>query len=151
VAKRTLSVDAIGYDEAGRVVLSGRAEAGAELRVYLDDRFVGALTATGGAWTQTLSDALAPGVHRLRVDEVRGPDGKVVTRVALPFQRAADATPASADGDLVIVQPGNSLWRIAKRSYGAGPRYVQIFNANRNQIADPNRIYPGQVFELPKR
>jgi nucleoid-associated protein YgaU len=149
--KRALSVDAIGYDEAGRVVLSGRAEPGAELRLYLDDRFVGALKATDGAWSETLPDALAPGVYRLRVDEVRGPEGKVVTRVALPFQRAVDAKAGSVDGDVVVVQPGNSLWRIAKRSYGAGPRYVQIFDANRDQIADPDLIYPGQIFELPKR
>ena len=70
--------------------------------------------------------------------------------MVVPFQRAAGALPSAADG-LVIVQPGNSLWRIAKRSYGAGVRYAEIYGANRGQIADPDLIYPGQVFELPKR
>ncbi len=51
---------------------------------------------------------------------------------------------------LVVVQPGNSLWRIARRRYGLGPQYVQIFEANLDQISDPDLIYPGQIFELPQ-
>jgi len=47
------------------------------------------------------------------------------------------------------VQPGNSLWRIARRLYGTGFGYTQIFEANKNRIADPDLIYPGQVFEVP--
>ena len=48
-----------------------------------------------------------------------------------------------------IVQPGNSLWRIARRSYGAGLRYTVIYEANRSQIRRPDLIYPGQVFTIP--
>ena len=47
------------------------------------------------------------------------------------------------------MQPGNSLWRIARRSYGAGLRYTVIYEANRAQIGDPDLIYPGQVFVIP--
>jgi nucleoid-associated protein YgaU len=49
----------------------------------------------------------------------------------------------------LIVQPGNSLWRIARHSYGAGGRYGVIYSANRDRIGDPDLIYPGQVFTLP--
>jgi nucleoid-associated protein YgaU len=45
--------------------------------------------------------------------------------------------------------PGNSLWRLARRSYGRGIRYVEIYQANRSQIRDPNLIYPGQVLAVP--
>ncbi|HCR67353.1 MAG TPA: hypothetical protein DIW38_12725, partial [Oceanicaulis sp.] len=50
----------------------------------------------------------------------------------------------------VIVQPGNSLWRIARRLYGEGLQYTVIYEANRDQIRDPNLIYPGQVFSAPE-
>lgn len=51
---------------------------------------------------------------------------------------------------LITVQPGHSLWRISEGHYGAGERYVVIYNANRGQIRDPNLIYPGQIFTLPE-
>ena len=54
-----------------------------------------------------------------------------------------------APGTFIIVQPGNSLWRLARRSYGSGFQYAVIFEANRDQIKDPDLIYPGQVFTMP--
>ncbi len=50
---------------------------------------------------------------------------------------------------IVTVQPGNTLWQIARDRYGEGILYVRVFDANRGQIRDPDLIYPGQVFDLP--
>jgi nucleoid-associated protein YgaU len=50
----------------------------------------------------------------------------------------------------VTVQPGFTLWGIATERFGAGTMYVQVFEANRNSIKDPDLIYPGQVFTLPQ-
>ena len=78
-----------------------------------------------------------------------------------------DATPATADAassDVavirqpalesvnarVIIRRGDSLWRISRDTYGRGARYTVIYLANGDQIRDPNRIYPGQVFRMPK-
>ena len=58
---------------------------------------------------------------------------------------AADTAPALT----VTVQPGFTLWRIATENLGEGIRYVQVFEANRDQIRDPDLIYPGQVFTIP--
>ena len=55
----------------------------------------------------------------------------------------ADTTP----GQAYIVQPGNNLWQISRRAYGAGTRYLIIYSANLGQIRDPQRIYPGQMFK----
>lgn len=49
----------------------------------------------------------------------------------------------------VTVQPGFTLWGIAEGQYGSGFNYVQVFEANRDRIRDPDLIYPGQVFALP--
>ena len=49
----------------------------------------------------------------------------------------------------VTVQPGHTLWAIARTRYGQGIDYVKVFEANRSQIRDPDLIYPGQVFDIP--
>jgi nucleoid-associated protein YgaU len=48
-----------------------------------------------------------------------------------------------------LVERGDSLWRISRQVYGRGIRYTEIFEANQDQIRNPNLIYPGQVFVLP--
>ena len=53
-------------------------------------------------------------------------------------------------GEVVVtVQPGFTLWRIATETLGEGVLYVQVFEANKDQIRDPDLIYPGQVFTIP--
>lgn len=48
-----------------------------------------------------------------------------------------------------VVQPGNTLWAMARDRYGRGIAYVLIYEANADQIRDPDLIYPGQIFHLP--
>lgn len=48
-----------------------------------------------------------------------------------------------------IIRRGDNLWTIARRVYGEGLKYTTIYEANTGQIRDPDRIYPGQVFDLP--
>ncbi len=50
----------------------------------------------------------------------------------------------------ITVQPGFSLWSIAQGELGSGIRYVQVFEANRDRIRDPDLIYPGQVLTVPR-
>jgi len=49
------------------------------------------------------------------------------------------------------VERGDSLWRISRTIYGEGLRYTQIYDANTNQIRNPNLIFPGQVLVVPKQ
>jgi nucleoid-associated protein YgaU len=72
----------------------------------------------------------------------------VLARVEFPFERAKPISDLK-EGTFIIVQPGNSLWRLARRNYGSGFSYTVIYEANQEQIADPNLIHPGQVFALP--
>jgi nucleoid-associated protein YgaU len=148
IAQDGLSLDIIDYDDSGQVVIGGRAPSGANVHVYIDNEPMGGAVANAdGRWEVRPKQPVSPGLHTLRVDQVAPPDARVVARVETPFSRAsfAEAAPGS-----VVVQPGNSLWRIARRSYGEGVRYTLIFEANKEQIGDPDLIYPGQVFVLPK-
>jgi nucleoid-associated protein YgaU len=58
----------------------------------------------------------------------------------------ADAAPAE---QTYTVAKGDSLSKIAKRVYGSANRWHAIFDANRDQLDDPDRIFPGQVLKLP--
>lgn len=51
--------------------------------------------------------------------------------------------------EIVTVQPGYTLWGIAKSRYGKGILYVRVYEANRKMIRDPDLIYPGQIFTVP--
>ncbi len=144
-----LVLDSVDYDATGNVVIGGRAEPGSILQVYLDNRLVGTtLAERTGRWNVRPERSVGEGLHTLRVDQVRQ-TGEVMERVESPFSRAEPVT-ALPGQTVVIVQPGNSLWRIARRSYGDGLRYSVLYQANRSQIADPDLIYPGQVFVVPK-
>ena len=142
-----LFLDSVDYGDQGDVTIGGRAEPGADLQVYLDNRLLGTTRADdAGRWSLSPEDGVAEGMHDLRVDQIGG-DGSVESRVETPFQRTQLADwPAQ---QVVVVQPGNSLWRLARRMYGQGVRYTVIYEANRGQIGDPDLIYPGQVFVVP--
>ena len=155
-----ISVDTISYDLEGRVVVSGRGLPIHAVRIYLDNAPI-AETNTGesGRWEVRL-DAVDPGVYTMRVDLV-AEDGSVEARIELPFKReeplavaavmARDTQAPEFSGVAVrTVQPGNTLWAISQERYGRGILYVHIFDANRNQIRNPDLIYPGQLFLLPE-
>ena len=62
---------------------------------------------------------------------------------------AADFSAPAVRFRVQTVQPGSTLWAIAKERYGKGIEYFKVFEANKERIRDPDLIYPGQVFELP--
>jgi hypothetical protein len=149
-AADAFGVDAIDYGN-GELSISGHGEPGKAVHLYIDNRFVGKTTADAdkGLWRVTPENDVAPGSYTLRADMVDA-DGQVLARREMPFQRAELAdTQNLKPGSFAVVQPGNSLWRLARRTYGAGVRYHLIFEANRDQIQTPDMIYPGQVFRLP--
>ncbi|GEM_PF-2572553 len=146
-----LSLDSISYDENDEVVLAGRGSPGRTIIIYVDNApLTDTVVSNSGSWKQALL-GLDAGRYVLRVDEVDD-DGTVTSRVESPFQREypEDLREAKALSDATYtVQPGNSLWLIATGRYGDGLRYHQIFSANKDQIRNPDLIYPGQVLAIP--
>ena len=141
-----LSLDTIDYDEQGAVIFAGKAEPGRVVQLFANSQFVGQTTAsTGGRWR--LVATMPPAVYTLHVVQL-DENGKPAYAIELPFERASMSDIELKDGK-VIVQPGNSLWRIARRAYGRGVQYTVIYEANADQIRDPDLIYPGQIFDVP--
>jgi nucleoid-associated protein YgaU len=60
----------------------------------------------------------------------------------------ATAQPAAA-GRTYTVKSGDTLSRIAKDQLGDANAYTKIFEANRDQLSDPDKIKPGQVLKIP--
>jgi len=143
-----LTIDTVDYDENGHLTAAGRAEEDGIIQLYVDNAFVGRTEAgEGGHWSIAPEAPVAMGGHMLRAD-LLGEDGSVKARVEMPFTRVEMA--AMPDGLRVVVQPGNSLWLLARRAYGQGTAYTVIYDANKGQIRDPDLIYPGQVFVVPE-
>lgn len=71
-----------------------------------------------------------------------------ITAVAVPADQQDQPPPAGVRR--VTIKRGNTLWAIARETYGDGFLYVRVFEANRDQIRNPDLIYPGQVFDLPE-
>jgi LysM repeat protein len=79
---------------------------------------------------------------------VSGWDREVVADIRVSEQ-AAGAGAASAAQRTYTVKSGDSLSKIAKEFYGDAQAYNRIFDANRDQLTDPNKIQPGQVLKIP--
>lgn len=99
--------------------------------------------------------AAASGAEPAAVAEAAATDGSGQT-VATDGDEAAATEVAATEAEApaapltVTVQPGFTLWKIATENLGEGIRYVQVFEANKDQIRDPDLIYPGQVFTIPE-
>ena len=148
--------DTINYSKDGDVAVTGRGTPDSIVHFYLDNSPV-ASTAVDqtGYWSADLSDVEA-GVYTLRLDQL-DKSGKVSSRIESPFKREDRSVLVDQMQDIVsparinviTVQPGNTLWAISRERYGRGILYVQVFDANKDKIRDPDLIYPGQIFDLP--
>jgi nucleoid-associated protein YgaU len=59
------------------------------------------------------------------------------------------SAPAAQAGKTYTVQSGDTLSKIAKEHLGDANAYMKIFNANKDQLTDPDKIKPGQVLKIP--
>lgn len=148
-------LDTIGYSDSGVVQLAGRAnEDAVEVRVYINNQAFASLPVeSSGSWRGDVPD-IDTGVYTLRVDAVDA-EGGVTSRIETPFKReepeilAAASNASTGPVRSITVQTGDTLWAIARDRYGEGVLFVQVFEANKASIRDPDLIYPGQVFDLP--
>ena len=56
----------------------------------------------------------------------------------------------AGDDEFYVIQKGDTLWKIAEKTYGNGAKYTAIVDANKEVINDADKIFPGQKIRLPK-
>ncbi len=95
------------------------------------------VTLTGGAATTAEAEKIA-----LAVGNTKGVT-KVVNNIG--------ADTPHQDSGFYTVKSGDTLWKIAEQSYGhgQGPKYEQIFEANKPLLKNADSIFPGQVLRIP--
>lgn len=143
-----LSIDTIDYDAAGNAIFAGRAAPGSVVQLFANGAPLGRTSADErGRWQWEPPSPIPPGRYTLQIVQL-GPDGRPAHAIEVPFEQASFDDIVLEDGR-VVVQPGNSLWVIARTVYGEGEQYTVIYGANADQIRDPDLIFPGQVFRLP--
>lgn len=82
----------------------------------------------------------------------KGPKGKADFSDVRSGSSSTAPTPQSqaAQSRTYTVVAGDSLSKIAKREYGDASKWPKIYDANRDQIKNPDLIHPGQVLNLPR-
>ncbi len=145
-----LSILSVDYDAEGFIKVAGRGLPGATVLAYLDNALIGRTeVAADERWLIEPEEAVEEGLYQLRVDQVNDA-GEVVARLETVFARTLFIADLPLER-MVVVEPGNSLWRLARRLYGEGILYSVIYDANQDQIRDPDLIYPGQIFLAPRQ
>jgi nucleoid-associated protein YgaU len=166
-----VAIQSVEADAAGGLVAKGLAEPNATVRLYLNQADLAeAKTQADGRWSLTIQRGMSPGGYVMRADEMGHGDASVVASADTPFDYPAESSPApaltsasaeqsstSSPADPVVasiqtkrVVTGHTLWALSQSYYGDPTRYPAIVEANRAQIHNPNVIFPGQVFVVPK-
>jgi nucleoid-associated protein YgaU len=83
-------------------------------------------------------------------DFLKGEGKKAEAAPTTPISSIPAGPPTSAAGSRTYtVKAGDTLSKIAKEQLGDASKYRQLFDANRSVLSDPDKIYPGQVLQLP--
>ena len=174
-----VAIQSIEADAVGGLFAKGLAEPNTAIRLYLNDADVAdAKTQADGRWSLTIKGGMTPGGYLMRADEVSPGSSTVIVSINTPFDYPAapasasppapapatapasaeqSSTPSSSPADPVIesvqtklVATGHTLWELSRNYYGDPTRYPVIYKANKWEIHNPNLIYPGEVFVVPK-
>jgi nucleoid-associated protein YgaU len=169
-----VAIQSVEADAMGGLVAKGLAEPNATVRLYLNQADLAeAKTQSDGRWSLTIQHGMTPGGYVMRADEIGQGAASSLASADTPFDypdasspaptapvlASASAEPSSAPSPAnpVIasvqtkrVATGHTLWALSQSYYGDPTRYPEIVEANRAQIHNPNVIFPGQVFVVPK-
>lgn len=166
------SFDVVSADDSGMLVAAGKAQPGAAVLVQNGEQTLGETKAdANGEWVLTPEQALPPGEYSLSLLSVhpktqervpgehryaltiaprdKGAAAQAQAAAANPPQAAA--SPPKNSANVAAVKRGDTLWAMALHFYGKGMRYNEIAGANKEQIKNPNLIFPNQQLAIPDK
>ena len=140
-----LGLDTIEYYEDKKLKISGRATPNSKIELFLSDI----------VYEETFADL--DGVWKIELNEIEFLKYELKIETHINNEKIAIKTSILEDfksslliEKKIVVEDGNSLWRIAKRTLGGGIYYSEIYKNNIKKINNPDLIFPGQVFNIPK-
>ena len=141
-----LSLDIAEYLDEDSLMLTGRTKPNAKVKLFFSDNFIKDSTSDNrGVWKMELKNFDFTDNNLIITTEIEGQKIKLKTKI---FEKKID--PNFIFEKEVIVKNGNSLWRIARKTLGGGVYYSEIYKNNMKEIENPDLIFPGQVFNIPK-
>ena len=140
-----LALDSVEHFDNNKLRLKGRSIPDYEIQIFLSQKLIGkSLVNSNGMWEFSINK-----IEFNSVDlEIRSSYENNILSLKTKILNG------NIDQKLlfekkIIVEDGNSLWRIARKTLGGGILYAEIYKNNKKIIDDPNLIFPGQVFKIP--
>ena len=144
--KNDFSLDLAELSPDGKLMLSGRVKAEHMISLFINNEYVGdAEFNDNGIWKYKSKDVFDYKKLNLRFEIF---DNNKVLRESF-FTNIFHNNGLDMKEKTLVVKPGNSLWRISRKTLGGGILYTEIFKNNINIIQNPDLIYPGQVLKIP--
>ena len=146
-----ITLDFLSYSPSGLIILSGRTISNTEIEILNSTEVLG----------KTKSDENGVWKFIVKKNDYSNEEISIKTKIneeilmltydQTEIQKRFKKTNFEFYDDRIVVQKGNSLWRIARKTLGGGVFYTEIYKNNLTKIKNPNLIYPGQVFNIPTK
>ena len=140
-----VALDSVEHFENNKLRIKGRSYPNSKVKLFLSGKLFGKVNSEDdGSWEFFISD-IEFNSYDLKVEsffqnnivslKTKILNGNINEKLFLEKK--------------FLVEDGNSLWRIARRTLGGGILYAEIYKNNKKIINDPDLIFPGQVFKIP--
>ena len=147
--KDIFNVRTIFFDENGFVSIQGEVNFGKKIELYINKKIMEIIKIENSKWQYNSDTIFDFGLHDLLV-VLKSDKDEILDRIALPFMRV-EMPSNDVPENFILIKPGDMLWTIAYRLYGDPFKYIQIFEENKDQITNPDLIFPGQLFSIPPK
>ena len=145
-----ITLDFLSYSPPGLIIMSGRTTSNTEIEILKSSEVLGKTKSNeNGVWKFIINKNDAN--EEISIKTTISGETLILTYDQAEIKKRFKNTNFEFYDDRIIVQKGNSLWRIARKTLGGGIFYTEIYKNNLAKIKNPNLIYPGQVFNIPIR
>ena len=142
-------IQSVSFTQDGSLSIQGIANYGSNIEFIISKNLSSIVLKNKPEWVFKSSYKLDYGMHKLFAN-LKSQDNITLDSITLPFMRSEMPTGALPD-NFVLIKPGDMLWTISYKIYGNPLKYIKIYEENRDQITNPDLIFPGQVFSIPKK
>ena len=145
--QKIFNVKSIFFNENGFVSIKGKVNFGKKIELYINKKIMETIKIENSKWQYNSDKIIDYGLHDLLV-VLKSDKDEILDKITLPFMRV-EMPYNDVPENFILIKPGDMLWTIAYRLYGDPFKYIQIFEENKDQITNPDLIFPGQLFSIP--
>ena len=142
---RGLALDSSEHFDNEKLRLKGRSIPNAEIQIFISKKLIGKSIADAqGNWEFSINEIVFENYDL----EIKSSFENNILSLKTEILNGKIDSKLFYEKE-IIVENGNSLWRIARKTLGGGILYAEIYKNNKKIINDPDLIFPGQVFKIP--